>query len=82
MPLPVPVAPAVIVTQVAPELAVHPHPAAVVTVIEPVVPVSGADKLVGEIEKVHGAACVIEKVWPATVSVVLRLAVPVFGATE
>ena len=84
MPLPVPLEPAVIVAQFAPDVAVQVHPAPVVTVMESVVPVSGADTLMGEIVNVQAAAAawVIEKVWPATVSVVVRLVAPVFAAIE
>ena len=62
MPLPVPLAPAVIVAHAAPELAVHVHPAVVVTVMDPVVPAAGADTLVGEIVNAQGAAWVKENV--------------------
>lgn len=58
LPLPLPLAPLPIVTHEAPLVAVQPHPAAAVTVTEPVPPAAVCDRLVGEIVYEHGAACV------------------------
>ena len=58
VPLPLPLSPLVIVTQPAPLEAVQLHPAAAVTVTEPVPPAAVCDRLVGEIVYEHGAACV------------------------
>jgi len=83
--LPEPLAPEVTVIHAAALLtAVHAHPLALVTVIEPVVPAAGADRLAGEIAYVHvaaAAACVTVTVWPATVNVPVREVVAVLAAT-
>ena len=81
-PLPLPVAPAVMVIHVALLEAVHAQPAAAVTVTEPVpaadVTVADAEEIVGT----HGApACVTVNVLPAIVSVPVRDMEPVFAAT-
>ena len=83
MPLPVPLPPAVTVIQFALLVAVHPHPppVAAVTVTVPVPP--DPEKLcdVGLTVKLQAAAWVTVTVWPATVSVPVRLVVAVFAAT-
>ena len=78
-----PLAPALIVIQVAPLVAVQLQPVPAVTVTVPVVAtddVSVDD--VGEMVNVQGApACVTVKVWPATVNVPVRDVVPVLAVT-
>jgi hypothetical protein len=56
------------------EVAVHPHPVAVVTVTLCVPPVPGSDAVVGDTLKVHAAAaaCVTVTACPATVTVAER----------
>lgn len=54
--MPLPLAPAVIVIHVTLLLAVHAHPATVVTEIDPVPPADPNEALVGEIVKVQAAA--------------------------
>jgi hypothetical protein len=72
-PLPEPVAPAVTVIQVALLTAVQLHPAAVVTVVDPVPPAAGTDWLEGEIVNEHPAApCVTVNVSPPIVAVPVR----------
>ena len=81
-PLPVPVAPAVMVTQPALLVPVHAHPVAAVTVTVPVpaAAVGLADD--GEMVGVHGApAWVIVKVLPPIVSVAVRAVVPGLAVT-
>ena len=73
LPLPLPLAPLVIVTHDAPLVAVQVHPAVVVTVTVPVPPAAGSDWLAGEIVYEHAAACVTVNVLPATVSVPVRI---------
>jgi len=81
-PVPLPVAPLVMVTHDAPLVAVHVQPAVVATVTVPVPPLGASDWLVGEIANAQGtAACVMVKVEPAIVSVPARLVVPVWAAT-
>ncbi len=83
VPLPVPLAPPVIVAQPTAELAVHAQPACVVTATDPVDAGEPTVALVGEMLKVHAVApaWVTVKVWPPIVSVALRLVVPVLAAT-
>ena len=80
--MPVPVAPALIVIQVALLVAVHAQPVTAVTVT---VPVPAADVTLaeaGEIVGTHGTpACVTVKVLPPMVTVPLRPVVVVFAAT-
>jgi len=83
VPLPLPLAPALIVIHVALLVAAQLQPEPAVTLTEPVVAVGDVrfDE-VGRIVNVHGApACVIVNVWPAIVSVPVREAVPVLAAT-
>jgi hypothetical protein len=84
VPFPLPVAGVVNVSQSALlDAAVHAQPGVVVIVTEPVPPGSANDWLVGAIEKLHGAgggSCVTVMVWPAIVSVPLRLAPVEFAA--
>jgi hypothetical protein len=83
VPLPLPLAPALIVIHEAPLAAVQPHPAAAVTVtvVLPAAP-SASAKLVGEIVYVQPTpVCVKVKVWPAIVTVPIRLVVAVFAVT-
>jgi len=83
VPLPVPLAPAVTLSQPALVVAVQTHPALAVTVTVPVV----ATEVVrfddtGEIENEHGApAWLTVNVCPAMVTVPVRDPVPVFAAT-
>jgi len=81
--LPLPLAPALIVSQVALLAAVQLQPVPAVTVTVPVV--ATADVRfddVGKIVNVQGApACVMVKVWPAIVIVPVRELVPVLAAT-
>ena len=82
VPDPVPLAPLVIVTHVAPPDAVQLQFDDVVTVTVPVPPLAGNVVLVGEIVNVHGAAgCVTVNVCPAIVIVPVRDVVAVFAAT-
>ena len=81
--MPLPLAPAVIVSHVALLVAVQLQPAPAVTVTVPVVAtdVVKFDE-VGAIVKLHGApACVTVNVWPPTVIVPVRLLVLVLAAT-
>jgi len=81
-PLPVPLAPAVTVSQVAVLVAVQVQPAAAVTAVDPDPPEVGTVALVGEIDVVHdNPAWLTMNVWPATVIVPVRPEVPVFGWT-
>jgi hypothetical protein len=82
LPLPLPVAPAVTVNHGASLVAVHAHPAVVVTVIgEPAPPVAASVALVGAIEYAQdvGAAWLTVKVRSAIVRSPLRAA-PVLAA--
>jgi len=74
VPLPLPVAPAVTVSQPVSLLAaVHAQPACAVTAVDPVPPLTTTDWLVGEIEYAHAApAWVTVNVCPATVRVPVR----------
>ena len=81
--MPLPLAPAPIVSHESLLAAVQLQPAPAVTVIEPLV---ASDDVrfddVGEMVNVHGApACVTVKVCPPIVIVPLREVVPVFAAT-
>jgi hypothetical protein len=83
LPLPVPLAPAVIVSHDALEVAVHAHDEAdAVTATAAVPPSAAMVALDGEIVKLHGAgaACVTVTVRPATVKVPER-SLPAFAAT-
>jgi hypothetical protein len=84
-PLPLPLAPDVMLIHEALLVVVHAQPLAVDTATgPPAPPVSARDSLVGVIEKSHGAACAAPwltvNVSPAIVSVPVRAA-PVFAAT-
>jgi hypothetical protein len=89
VPLPVPEAPLVTVSQGALAVAVHAHDAAeAVTVVEPVPPGSDIDCAVGAIVNVHGgggggaaAAWVTVNVFPAATIVADRVEVAVLAAT-
>jgi hypothetical protein len=73
-PLPLPLAPLVIVSQVgAFVVAVHAHPVAVVTLLEPDAPAAAADRLDGEMlnEQVPAAWFTVN-VWPPTDNEPLR----------
>ena len=83
MPLPLPVAPALMVIHEEPLVAVQAQPEGDVTLTLPVPPDEVYEALAGAIAYVHVIpAWVTEKVWPATVSVPVREVVPVFAATE
>jgi len=74
VPLPVPFAPAVIVSHVSVVEAVQPHPDGIVTatfVAAP--PAAGTVWLAGLIDAGHAPACVTVCVWPAIVMVPTRL---------
>src|SRR5262245_55397910 len=82
VPMPDPLAPPVIVTQLTLLVAVHEHDVPVVTDRLPVVPVDGAEMLVVDSKAVQLLlAWLIVTVWPATVSVPLRGAPVEFTAT-
>ena len=69
--------------QVALLVAVQLQPLKVVTLTVPLPPLDETDWLVGEIEKVQGMPpCVTVKVWPAIVSVSVRVLMLVLAATE
>ena len=77
-----PVAPAVIVTQLALLVAVHAQPVAAVTVTVPVPAAAVGLADAGELVGVHGApACVMVNVLPPIVSVAVREVVPGFAET-
>ena len=79
-PLPVPVAPALIVIQEALLVALHAQPVGAVIVIAPVPAVAATLDDVGEIVGTHGApACVTVKVLPPMVSVPVRAVVDGFA---
>jgi hypothetical protein len=81
VPLPLPVAPPVIVAHVWLLVADHVQPAGVVTATVPDVAPAPTDAPVGEIVNVQGIpACVMLKVCPATVIVPERLRMPAFAA--
>ena len=80
--MPVPVAPAVIVTQVALLVAVHPQPVDAVTATLPVLAPATTFAEAGEIVDTHGmASCVTVNVLPPIVSVPVRGVVAVLAAT-
>ena len=81
VPFPDPDAPPVTVIHVLLLVAVHAHPAAVVTALLPVPPAAGSDWLAGEIVYEHAAACVTVNVLPAAVSVPVRIVPAVLAAT-
>ena len=73
VPLPFPLAPLVILIQLALLVADHGHPASEVTSVEWVPPLAAVDALVDETENVHPApACVTVNVRPAIVIVPVR----------
>ena len=81
-PLPLPVAPALIVIHVSLLVAVHAQPVEVVTATVPVPPADVTFADAGEIVGVQViAACVIVNVLPPTVNVPVRDVVTVFAAT-
>jgi hypothetical protein len=82
VPLPVPLAPLVIVSHETDSVAVHVQPLVVVTVTFAVPPLADNEVgLSGETVNAHGAASwVTVTVWPATVNVVDREVVAVFAA--
>ena len=79
MPLPLPLAPEVMVSQEALLVAVHAQPVVVVTVVVAVAPLAGAVALFGETLKLHGPCCVIVTVCPATVRVPVRVEEDLFA---
>jgi uncharacterized membrane protein len=81
VPLPVPVAPAVMVIQASLLVAVQAQPAAAVTLVEPAPPAAAMVWLAGLMENVQPDPCETEKVCPATVIVPVR-AGPVLAAAE
>jgi hypothetical protein len=82
VPLPLPLAPAVIVSQAALLAAVQAHPAGIVTANEPLLPSATALSETGAIVAVQlTPACVTVKVWPAIVIVPVRDVVAVVAAT-
>jgi hypothetical protein len=81
-PLPLPVAPALTVIQVAALVAVQAQPVAALTVTVPVLAVDVTLADAGEIVGVQGAAaCVTVNVFPPIVNVPVREVVVVFAAT-
>ena len=82
VPLPLPEAPLVTVIHDAALPAVQAQPAAAVTDTVPVRFPDVTDRLAGEIVNVQPAACEIENVCPAIVSVPVRTVGVVFAATE
>src|ERR1700724_2388630 len=81
VPLPVPDAPVAIVSQLAFEAAVQPHPAPAVTVTLPPPPAAGTEPLGGAIANVQErAVCVTVKVFPPIVNMPERAA-PSLAAT-
>jgi hypothetical protein len=85
VPFPLPLAPAVTVSQpVAELLADHAHPVPTVTPTEPVAPAAPTDAAVPDnagVQVVVMPGCVTVKVWPAIVAVPTRCVVVAFGAT-
>jgi hypothetical protein len=83
VPLPWPLEPDVIVTQLALSDAVHEQPEVAVTSIVPVSPLAAGEMDVGATVKLHVTpGCVIVTVLPATVIVAVRDDDPVFAAIE
>jgi hypothetical protein len=81
VPLPDPLAPAVIVIHVSVVVAVHAQPACAVTPIAPEPPPAATDSDAGEIEYAHGApGCVTVKLLKPTVIVAVRAIVLGFAA--
>jgi hypothetical protein len=81
-PLPVPVAPALIVIHATLLVAAHAHPVPAVTVTVPVLAEETTLADVGEIAGVHGAAaCETVNVSPPIVSVPVRVVVAGLAAT-
>jgi hypothetical protein len=81
VPLPEPLAPAVIVIQVALLAAVHAQPVAAVTLVDEGPPLPPIDRVAGEIAGVHAAAASLTvNVLPPIVSVPLREVVDGFAA--
>jgi hypothetical protein len=81
VPLPVPLDPAVTVTQLASLVAVHAQPVIVVTATLPVPPAAAKACVDGEMLNAQLApACVTVKLWPEIVNVALRAAEVVFAA--
>jgi hypothetical protein len=72
VPLPLPLAPDVIVIHDAELDAVHAQPVVVVTLTDPVEALDASDVALGEIEYVQPPLCVTVKVCPAIVSVPVR----------
>ncbi len=63
-------------------VAVHVQPVAAVTLTLPVLAAEPTLEVSGDTVKLHGAACVIVTVCPATVRVPVCAVVPVLAATE
>jgi hypothetical protein len=83
VPLPVPVAPAVIVIQPALLVAVHAHPVPAVILTLPVPPAADTDRLAGVIAYVQPAPpCVRVNVRPPAVTVPVRDDVLLLGVTR
>lgn len=82
VPLPVPLAPPVIVSQVAGVLALQLHESAAVTEIVPFEASAGALTEFGEITALQVPDCVTVKVRPAIVRAAVRAVVAVFARTE
>ncbi len=83
VPLPLPDAPAVIVSHAALLAAAHAQPVPAVTPTDPVPPEPARSALVAESVNVHAApACVTVNVWPPDVIVAVRDAVLVLAAAE
>ena len=74
MPLPLPLAPELMATQLAPRVAVQLQPLVVVTALDLVASLAGIDCVVGDTEMV--------KVWPATEVVAPRVVGAKFAETE
>jgi hypothetical protein len=82
-PVPLPLAPAVMVSHEFPLAAVHVHPVGAVTLVDPVPPAAASDALADDSEYVQGAAaCVTVNVCPAIVIVPWRDCVTVFCTAE
>ena len=82
MPLPVPVAPAVTVIHASLLVAVQPHPVDALTVTTLEAPAAATVDDIGDSAETHGTpACVTVKVWPPTVTVPVRDALPALAAT-
>jgi hypothetical protein len=84
LPLPVPLAPAVIESQLVALLVPHVQPLPAVTATVTASPAAGDVRDAGEIEYVQGEvvpACVTSKVWPAIVTEPVRCEVDVLAAT-